>query len=134
MPNAVVLELGLEGVVGLAGGLSTFGCFDGLMLGDLLGLASGLSVAFGFSVALGLADLVLGLEVGPTVGRFDGEPVTIPGGVVTPYRLVDQYRMAVESDGALDGGDFVVTRVVGKTFEQAFLTRGGDGGSHLLPL
>lgn len=67
-------------------------------------------------------------------GRFDGTPVAAEDLTVTPFTLGDGYFMLVESQGAVETGEFRVSRVVGRTFEQGYLTQDDQGAWRLLPL
>lgn len=68
------------------------------------------------------------------IGDFHGRPIEADGMAFTPYRDGDDYRIRVEGRGILPDGDHRVDRVVGRVFEQAYLTVDERGAWRLLPL
>jgi len=67
-------------------------------------------------------------------GQFDGKAVKTPFFTATPYRRESQYWIRVQRhDGGLSG-DHPVSRVVGKSFEQAYLFTGPRGEWRILPI
>jgi hypothetical protein len=67
-------------------------------------------------------------------GRFDGVAITTPFFRATPYRQGDGYFIRVEGRDGRPSGDHRVVRVVGRTFEQAYLMAGPKGEWRVLPL
>lgn len=65
---------------------------------------------------------------------FHGRPIDLDGQVVTPYRDGDELRMEVEGGQVLADVDHRVDFVVGRGFEQGFLSRDEAGALRLLPL
>ncbi len=67
-------------------------------------------------------------------GQFDGQPVKTPFFTATPYRRDDQYWIRVQRHDGGAWGDHSVSRVVGKSFEQAYLFTGPRGEWRILPI
>lgn len=67
-------------------------------------------------------------------GRFDGKPVEARHFRATPYQQGGEYYIRVEGRDGRPSGDHRVTRVVGRTFEQAYLLTGPRGEWRVLPI
>jgi hypothetical protein len=67
-------------------------------------------------------------------GRFDGKPVETPRFVATPYRRDGRWFIKVEGKDGRPDGNHEVTRVVGRLFEQAYLTTDHRGRWPILPI
>ena len=67
-------------------------------------------------------------------GRFDGEAVETPYFRAIPYRREGQYWMRVEGKDGRPSSDTPISRVVGRSFEQAYLFTGPRGEWRVLPI
>jgi len=67
-------------------------------------------------------------------GRFDGKPIDSKFFRATPYRQGDDYYIRIEAKDKRPSGDHKVTRIVGRSFEQAYLMTGARGDWRVLPL
>ncbi|MHC4547676.1 MAG: HEAT repeat domain-containing protein [Planctomycetota bacterium] len=67
-------------------------------------------------------------------GRFDGQPVEAKTFVATPSRRDDGYYVRVDGKDGRAPGNYRVTRVIGRAFEQAYLYSGPRGAWHVLPV
>jgi len=67
-------------------------------------------------------------------GRFDGERIDTKFFAATPYMQNGLYYMRVEGKDGRPSGDYRVDRVVGRSFEQAYLLTGPRGEWRVLPL
>jgi len=67
-------------------------------------------------------------------GRFDGRPVTSRYFTATPYMRDGAYHIRLESKDSRPSGDYTVSRVVGRAFEQAYLFTGPHGEWRVLPI
>lgn len=68
------------------------------------------------------------------IGDFHGRTIEADGVGFTPYRDGDEFRIRVEGRGLVRDGDHRVDRVIGRAFEQAYLTIDDKGAWRLLPL
>ena len=68
------------------------------------------------------------------VGRFDGQAVEAPNFTAVPFRRAGAFWMRVESKDKRPSGEFQVSRIVGRTFEQAYLFTGARGEWRVLPI
>ncbi len=73
-------------------------------------------------------------EEGSVEGDFHGRPVEAPYFVATPYRKGAEYWMRVEGRDMRASGDYRVDRVIGRSFEQAYLLRSPTGEWRVLPI
>jgi hypothetical protein len=71
---------------------------------------------------------------GIVAGSFDGKPVDTPYFTVTPHEKDGRYFFRVEGKDGRPDGDHEVTRVVGRSFEQAYLTTDPTGRWRVMPL
>lgn len=73
-------------------------------------------------------------EEGSVEGDFHGRAVEAPGFVATPYRKGAEYWMRVDGRDGRASGDYRVDRVIGRSFEQAYLLRSPTGEWRVLPI
>ena len=67
-------------------------------------------------------------------GHFDGKPIETPYFQATPYRREGRYWMRVEGRDGRPSSDSPISRIVGKSFEQAYLFTGPKGEWRVLPI
>ena len=67
-------------------------------------------------------------------GRFDGKPVETRYFTATPFRRDGGFWIRVDAKDARPSGEFRISRVIGRTFEQAYLFTGPRGEWRVLPL
>ena len=67
-------------------------------------------------------------------GRFDGQPVESEYFTATPYMRDGAYHIRLEAKDGRPSGDYTVSRVVGRSFEQAYLFTGPHGEWRVLPI
>jgi hypothetical protein len=67
-------------------------------------------------------------------GRFDGKAIETRYFRATPYKQNGNYYIRVEGRDGRPSGDHRVERVIGRTFEQAYLMAGPKGEWRVLPL
>ena len=67
-------------------------------------------------------------------GRFDGKTIESSHFFATPFRQDGKYYMRVERKDERLSGVYEVTRIVGRSFEQAYLMTGPQGEWRVLPL
>ena len=73
-------------------------------------------------------------SVDVVAGRFDGKPVETRYFTATPFRRDGGFWIRVDAKDARPSGEFKVSRVIGRTFEQAYLFTGPKGEWRVLPL
>lgn len=67
-------------------------------------------------------------------GRFDGNAVETRYFTATPFRRDGGFWIRVEAKDARPSGEFRISRIIGRTFEQAYLFTGPKGEWRVLPL
>jgi len=67
-------------------------------------------------------------------GRFDGKPIETRYFTATPFRREGGFWIRVDAKDARPSGEFKISRVIGRTFEQAYLFTGPKGEWRVLPL
>ncbi|MEM8885466.1 MAG: multiheme c-type cytochrome [Planctomycetota bacterium] len=67
-------------------------------------------------------------------GDFHGEPIKHQFFIATPYQREGRYFIRVEGLDGRPDGDHAVTRVIGRSFEQAYLTTDHTGRWRVLPI
>jgi hypothetical protein len=67
-------------------------------------------------------------------GRFDGQPVESPGFVATPFLRDGGFWMRVEGKDGRPSGTYRISRIVGRSLEQAYLFTDSRGEWRVLPL
>ena len=67
-------------------------------------------------------------------GRFDGKPVETRYFTATPFRRDGGFWIRVDAKDSRPSGEFRISRVIGRTFEQAYLFTGPRGEWRVLPL
>jgi len=67
-------------------------------------------------------------------GSFDGQPIDSTYFRATPYERDGEFWMKIEGKRGRASGDYPVSHIVGRSFEQAYLYTGPRGGWRVLPL
>jgi len=67
-------------------------------------------------------------------GDFNGKPIETPYFIATPYRKDGRYFIRIRGKDGRPDGDHQITRLVGRSFEQAYLTTSPTGRWLVMPL